>query len=76
MARLEEITPNTVVNGILPGALVTVVRAKWMGTVAVEVVYKDPFGRPDHVLLYRDREPTLEVGQAGKIPASKSGAGK
>ena len=39
MARLEEITTNTTVKGILPDAPVTVVSAKWMGTVALEVVY-------------------------------------
>jgi hypothetical protein len=54
------------VRGILPDALVTVVEVKWIGTVAVELTYKDPAGQLGCELLYRDREPTLEFAQSGK----------
>jgi hypothetical protein len=61
MARLEELTCGAAVKGILPDCLVTVVDVKWIGTVAIELTYKAPAGRLGNELLYRDREPTLEV---------------
>jgi superfamily II DNA or RNA helicase len=66
MTRLEEITRGTSMKGILPEALVTVVDVKWIGTVAIEVTYKDSGGRLGSELLYRDREPTLEVATTGR----------
>ena len=66
MARLEEITPNTVVKGLRPDSLVTVTSVKWIGTVALEVNYKDEAGKPDHDLLYRDKEPMLEIVDASE----------
>src|SRR5207244_313538 len=44
------------------------------GSAAVELTYKDPSGRPSHELLYRDREPGLEVMEAGR-PWSFDGDG-
>ncbi|HEV3257884.1 MAG TPA: helicase-related protein [Gemmataceae bacterium] len=41
MARLEEITRGASVQGILPDGLVTALDVKWIGTVAVELTYKD-----------------------------------
>lgn len=52
----------------------TVVDVKWSGTVAVELTYKDPSGRPSCELLCRDREPTLKVVNAGR-PWSFDGDG-
>jgi SNF2 family DNA or RNA helicase len=54
--------------------LVAVVDVKWIGTVAVELTYKDATGRLGSELLYRDREPTLEVAQSGR-PWSFDGDG-
>src|SRR5208283_3379352 len=42
---------------------------------AVELTYKDSAGKPNVVLLYRDREPTLEIGETGR-PWSFDGDGK
>ena len=75
MARLEDLTKGTSVKGILPDGLVTVVDVKWIGTVAVELTYKDAAGRLGNELLYRDREPTLEVVAAGR-PWSFDGDGR
>src|SRR3954463_8956877 len=61
MARLEDLTEGAQVAGILPNLLVTVVAVKWHGTSVVELTYKDPAGKLDHELLYRDREPDLVV---------------
>lgn len=44
MARLEELTPGTVVAGMVPTGLVTVVQAQWYGTQVVELTYKDAAG--------------------------------
>jgi superfamily II DNA or RNA helicase len=66
MARLEELTRGASVKGVLPETLVTVVDVKWLGSAVAELVYKDPGGRLGHELLYRDREPHLEVVAAGR----------
>jgi SNF2 family DNA or RNA helicase len=75
MAKLEDLTRGSAVKGILPDCLVTVIDVKWYGSAAVELTYKDPSGKPNVVLVYRDREPTLEVVEAGR-PWSFDGDGK
>jgi SNF2 family DNA or RNA helicase len=75
MAKLEALTRGAAVKGILPDCLVTVVDVKWYGAAAVELTYKDPAGKPNVLLLYRDREPTLEVVEMGR-PWSFDGDGK
>ena len=65
MARLEDLKPGASVKGILPNQLVTVIAQKWHGSDVLELTYKDPSGRPGNELLFRDREPTLEVVSAG-----------
>ena len=48
MARFEDLMVNDAVKGVLPDALVTVLAAKWYGTGAPDLTYKDPFQRePD-----------------------------
>ncbi|MCL6546843.1 MAG: DEAD/DEAH box helicase [Bryobacteraceae bacterium] len=47
---------------------------KWHGSTVVEVTYKDASGRPANELLYRDREPTLEIVTQG-TPFSFDGDG-
>ena len=74
MAALEDLKPGAMVKGILPNTQVTVVSAQWFGSEAVELTYKDPAGRPGTELLYRDREPTLELVEAGR-PWSFDGDG-
>src|SRR5208282_4914190 len=74
MARLEELTRGASVSGILPDALVTVVDVKWHGSNVVELTYKDPAGRLGNELVYRDREPTIDVASAGR-PWSFDGDG-
>ena len=74
MTRLEDITRGCSIRGILPEGLATVLDVKWLGTVAIEVTYKDSAGRLGNELLYRDREPTLEIAEAGR-PWSFDGDG-
>src|SRR5579863_4155053 len=75
MAKLEDLTRGAAVRGILPDCLVTVVAVKWYGSAAIELTYKDPAGKPNVLLLYRDREPTLEIVETGS-PWSFDGDGK
>src|SRR4051812_8424913 len=74
MARLEDLSRGAAVKGILPDALVTVVDVRWIGSLAVELTYKDPGGNLGSELLYREREPTLEVVTVGR-PWSFDGDG-
>lgn len=66
MSQLEELTRGAAVQGILPDGLVTISDVRWIGTVAIEVTYKDSNGRLGSELLYRDREETLEVVESGR----------
>jgi len=74
MARLEDLTRGATVKGILPDSLVTIIDVKWIGTVAVELTYKAPSGALGNELLYRDREPTLDIDVEGR-PWSFDGDG-
>jgi SNF2 family DNA or RNA helicase len=74
MAKLEDLTPGSWVKGVLPDALVGIIEAKWHGSSVVELTYRDATGRLGSELLYRDREPTLELAAAGR-PWSFDGDG-
>ena len=74
MARLEDLKRGATVKGILPDCLVTIIDVRWYGSAAIELTYKDPAGKPDVTLLYRDREPSLEIGDVGR-PWSFDGDG-
>ena len=65
MARLEELTPGTIIKGILPNQHVTVIAATWLGTAGIELTYKAADGKLDSELLYRTSESSLEI-----VPAS------
>lgn len=73
MSKLEALSPNAAVRGILPDCLVTVVSIQWFGE-AVELTYKAPDGKVANQLLYRDDEPRFEVVEAGR-PWSFDGDG-
>lgn len=75
MARLEDLKKGASVKGILADCLVTVVDVKWYGSAALELTYKDPSGKPGQELLYRDKEPSLEIVEVGR-PWSFDGDGK
>ncbi len=74
MSRLQDLTPNASVKGILPNGLVTVISANWHGSIAVELTYKTPEGRVENTLLYRHDEPRIEVVTVGR-PWSLDGEG-
>jgi hypothetical protein len=74
MAHLDDLTRGAAVKGILPENLVTVVDVKWIGTIAVELTYKDAAGNLGNELVYGDREPMLEIAAEGR-PWSFDGDG-
>jgi hypothetical protein len=57
VSKLERLTPNAAVRGILPDGLVTVVSVQWFGSEALELTYKSPDGKVANELLYRHDEP-------------------
>ena len=65
MAKLEELKRNTQVKGLHPSGTVTILNVQHHGTDVVEVTYRDLSGKDHSELLYRDREPELEVIEAG-----------
>jgi hypothetical protein len=66
LARLEDLTPGSSIKGILPDNLVTVISAKWHGSSVIELTYKDAAGHLGNELIYRDREPTIEIASVGR----------
>lgn len=60
MGQLEDLQPGASIRGILPDSLITVVNVQWFGSEALELTYKDPFGRVSNELLYRNDEPRLD----------------
>jgi len=67
MATLEDLARGAAVRGVLPDGLVTVVDVAWYGSGCAELTYKDAGGRLGSELLYRDREPTLEIATVGRL---------
>jgi len=66
MVRLEDLRPGALVKGIRPEGPVSIINVTWHGDSVVEVTYKDALGRPYNELLFRDKEPTLEIVKEGK----------
>jgi len=65
MSRLEELKRGVTVKGILPDGFITVVDVSWIGSVAIELTYKDSKGKLANELIYRDREGDLEILESG-----------
>jgi len=74
LIKLENLQPNTVVKGLIPDGLATVIYVQWFGSEALEITYKDSSGKVSNQLLYRNDESRLEVSEAGR-PWSFDGDG-
>lgn len=59
--KLEELTKGSLIKGILPNQIITVIDVKWCGSNAVELTYKDANGHLGNELIYRETETTLEI---------------
>ena len=64
--KLEDLTVNAAVRGILPDSTVSVVSVQWFGSDAVELTYKTPTGKVANELLYRDDKPRLQIAEVGR----------
>src|SRR5262245_44320727 len=74
MVKLEDITVNCLVKGIVPNAQVTIKHAKMYGDQALEVTFVDAEGRPSTQLGFRDQENQLElVNQSRPLSFSADG---
>jgi SNF2 family DNA or RNA helicase len=65
MLGLENIVAGAKLRGVAGAAVVEVVRVEWIGSDALNVVYRSTDG-PAEVLLFRDAEPRLELVQASR----------
>lgn len=61
MAKLEELSVGSIVNGLLSGEPITVVSTKWYGSSSMEVFYKTNQGITGSQILYRDDEASLTL---------------
>jgi SNF2 family DNA or RNA helicase len=75
MAKLEDLSRGAKVKGILPEQTVTVLDVQWHGSSVIELTYKETTGKTGNELIYRDREPELEVVTNG-TPWSFDGDGE
>ncbi len=66
MAKLEEITVGSKVQGVIPNSLVTIVSINWPGESVLEITYKDDSGRLANELLFRNRENDLKIINPGR----------
>ena len=64
---LEDLQPNTTVQGILPNAHVQVINVEWHGSSVLTLVYRNASGQIGNELLYRHDEPRLEIVHAGRL---------
>jgi len=67
MARLEDLKRGSLVKGVIPGETITVIDAQWHGSNVIELTYKHADGRLGNELLYRDREPVIEIAEPGRV---------
>ena len=72
--KLEDLTTNAAVEGILADSLVTVVSVQWYGDAAVELTYKTQAGEVANELLYREDESRIRVAEQAR-PWSFDGDG-
>jgi superfamily II DNA or RNA helicase len=71
--KLEALTPNTRVSGIMPDEAVTVVSVQWHGSDAMTLVYRSHTGVAEEI-LYRHDEQRLSLISTGR-PWSFDGDG-
>ena len=66
MASLEDLTPGTVVRGVVPDSSVTVVDVRWRGSAAIDLTPIDEREALGHVMLSRGDERSLVVSSVGQ----------
>lgn len=67
MAALEELTVGALVEGVVPGTVVSVVSVKWHGSSSATLVFRDNHtGAVGQQLLFRSDEHRLRVIESGQ----------
>lgn len=66
MAALEEIKPGSVVEGLVPGKTVSIVKVTWHGSATMTVVFQDADGKLGDQLLFRSDEHRLRLAERGR----------
>ena len=54
MARLEELTPGSRLEGLIANGAITILQAQWHGSGAVTLTYRDDAGRVGQEVGYND----------------------
>ena len=63
MAKLEEITVGSTVNGIIGNEPVTIVAAQWYGNNVLEITFKNSQSIPGTQFLLREDESHITGGR-------------
>ena len=66
LSVLEDISPGAMVRGVVPDQPVQVVSVEWIGSQAINLVFRDPNGGVSETTLYRDDEPRLGIDERGR----------
>lgn len=61
--KLEDITQSSFIEGLIPGQVVQILSAQWVGSNALNVVMKSQAGTLTERLVFRSDEPTLKAIQ-------------
>ena len=64
-ARLEDLKPGALIEGLMTSGSAKVVNVEWFGDQAIKVVYEDPNGGVQDRIIYRDEEHTLRLASLG-----------
>lgn len=64
--KLEHLTPNVAVRGLIPDATAEVVAVNWHGSDTIDLVYRRPDGQVSTEMLFRDDEARLEIIEKGR----------
>lgn len=66
MLRLEDITKDAAVSGIVPGQIVRIVATEPVGENALTVYYRTCDGQVKEQMLFRSNEPALSLAEVGR----------
>lgn len=72
MTQLEKLTRGATIKGIFSNENVTAIYVKWDGNDVVELTYKDAKGQPYTELIFREREPTLEIIRVNRCQCTRT----
>lgn len=66
MALLEDLKPGAAVKGLLPTGLATIISVNPIGRDCLDITYRDAAGNVYPELVFRSKEPELEIVEAGR----------